>query len=135
MLYMTSREDHQTDASHCAAAIARWDDEGGAPVSARNKTGAISNDVGSNWMAESPADLKVEDSDKFAAVQNDFNTPKRQNDALIRTVVSPDGRRVLALYGTEDEPGSAFRIDLYSSDGQFIRNMIPPAISCVFRRR
>src|ERR1700740_3187951 len=39
-----------------------------------------------------PTDLKIEDStDKFAAVQNDFNT-KRQNDALIRTVVSPDGR-------------------------------------------
>jgi hypothetical protein len=79
-----------------------------------------------------PADLKVEDSDKFAAVQNDFNTPKRQNDALIRTVVSPDGRRVLALYGTDDEPGSAFRIDLYNSDGQFLANMIPPTISCVF---
>ena len=80
-----------------------------------------------------PAEVKVEDStDKFAAVQNDFNTPRRQNDALIRTVVSPDGRRVLALYGTEDEPGSAFRIDLYNSDGQFLRNMIPPTISCVF---
>src|SRR6185369_7237148 len=79
-----------------------------------------------------PTDLKIEDADKFAAVQNDFNTPKRQNDALIRTVVSPDGRRVLALYGTEDEPGSAFRIDLYNSDGQFLRNMIPPTISCVF---
>ncbi|HSB27659.1 MAG TPA: hypothetical protein VLE19_07385, partial [Pyrinomonadaceae bacterium] len=80
-----------------------------------------------------PPDLKLDDStDKFAAVQNDFNTPKRQNDALIRTVVSPDGRRVLALYGTDDEPGSAFRIDLYNSDGQFLRNMIPPTISCVF---
>src|SRR5215468_9793442 len=59
-----------------------------------------------------PAETKLEDStDKFAAVQADFNTPKRQNDALIRTVVSPDSRRVLALYGTDDEPGSAFRID------------------------
>lgn len=80
-----------------------------------------------------PPELKLDDStDKFAAVQNDFNTPKRQNDALIRTVVSPDGRRVLALYGTDDEPGSAFRIDLYNSDGQFLRNLIPPTISCVF---
>jgi hypothetical protein len=79
-----------------------------------------------------PADLKDDDSDKFAAVQNDFNTAKRQDDALLRTVVSPDGRRVLALYGTADEPGSAFRIDLYNSDGQFLRNLIPPAISCVF---
>ena len=80
-----------------------------------------------------PSDLRVDDStDKFAAVQNDFNTPHRQDAALLRTVVSPDGRRVLALYGTSDEPSSVFRIDLYSSDGQFLRNLIPPSISCVF---
>ena len=80
-----------------------------------------------------PAEFKFDDAtDKFAAVQNDFNTPRRQDDALLRTVVSPDGRRVLALYGTSDEPSSAFRIDLYSSDGQFLRNIIPPTISCVF---
>ncbi len=79
-----------------------------------------------------PSDLKFEDlTDKFAAVQNDFNN-KRKEDALLRTVVSPDGRRVLAVYGTADEPSSAFRIDLYSSEGQFIRNLIPPSISCVF---
>src|SRR4030095_8211465 len=47
-----------------------------------------------------PSHATVDDTlDKFPAVQNDFNTPQRQNDALIRTVVSPDGRRVLALYG------------------------------------
>jgi len=80
-----------------------------------------------------PPDLKLDDSsDKFAAVQNDFNGSKRQDDALLRTVVSPDGRRVLALYGTADEPSSAFRIDLYNSDGQFLRNLIPPTLSCVF---
>ena len=50
----------------------------------------------------------------------------------MRTIVSPDGRRVLALYGTADEPGPTFRIDLYNSDGQFLRNLIPPDISCVF---
>jgi hypothetical protein len=80
-----------------------------------------------------PNDFFKDDSlDKFAAVQNDFNTERRQDHALIRTVVSPDGRRVLALYGTSDEPSSAFRIDLYGSDGQFLRNIIPPTISCVF---
>jgi hypothetical protein len=46
--------------------------------------------------------------------------------------VSPDGRRVLALYGTTDEPGSVFRIDLFNSDGEFLRNLIPPDLSCVF---
>jgi hypothetical protein len=70
-------------------------------------------------------------SEKFAAVATDFST-KRKDEALLRTVVSPDKRRVLALYGTADEPGSTFRIDLYNSEGQFIRNLIPPDIACVF---
>ena len=57
---MTSREDHQTDVGHCAAAIARWDDEGGASMSARSNTGArVSNDRGSKLIAGSPADLKI----------------------------------------------------------------------------
>jgi hypothetical protein len=94
-------------------------------VPARNLAYRLSPDV-------SPPSSNFEDpSDKFAAVANDF-AAKRENDALLRTVVSPDGRRVLALYGTSDEPGSAFRIDLYNSDGQFLRNLIPPDISCVF---
>ena len=69
--------------------------------------------------------------EKFGPVATDF-TNKRKDEALLRTVVSPDKRRVLALYGTADEPGSTFRIDLYNSDGQFIRNLIPPEIACVF---
>jgi hypothetical protein len=58
---MTSRENHQIDVSHHTAAIARWDDEGGASMFARSNAGArVSNDVGSKWMVESPADLKVD---------------------------------------------------------------------------
>jgi len=78
-----------------------------------------------------PASNLDDPLEKFAAVADDFVT-KRKDDALIRTVVSPDKRRVLALYGTADEPGSAFRIDIYNSDGQFLRNIVPPDISCVF---
>jgi hypothetical protein len=94
-------------------------------VPARNLAYRLNPDV-------SPPSTNFEDqTDKFEAVANDF-AGKRENDALIRTVVSPDGRRVLALYGTADEPGSTFRIDLYNSDGQFLRNLIPPDLSCVF---
>lgn len=57
---MTSREDYETDVRHHAAAIARWDDEGGASMSARSNTGVrVSNALGAKLMAESPADLKV----------------------------------------------------------------------------
>ena len=58
---MTSRKHHQTDVSHYAAAIARWDDEGGASMSARSNAGVrVSKDLGSKSMAEAPADLKVD---------------------------------------------------------------------------
>ena len=79
-----------------------------------------------------PADLQApEPNEKLATIQADF-TARRPNDALLRTVASPDGQRALALYGTEDEPGPTFRIDLYASEGRFIRNLIPPTLSCVF---
>lgn len=94
-------------------------------VPSRNLAYRLSADV-------SPPSTEIDDTlDKFAAVANDFST-KRKDEALLRTVVSPDGRRVLALYGTADDPGSTFRIDLYNSDGQFLRNLIPPDLACVF---
>lgn len=93
-------------------------------VPARNLAYRLTPDV-------SPPSGEIEDFDKFPAVANDF-AGKRKDEALIRTVVSPDGRRVLALYGAADEPGSTFRIDLYNSEGQFLRNLIPPDIACVF---
>ena len=79
----------------------------------------------------SPPTTEIEDFDKFPAIANIF-AAKRKDEALIRTVTSPDGRRVLALYGGADDPGSTFRIDLYNSDGEFLRNLIPPDLACVF---
>lgn len=95
-------------------------------VPARNLAYRLSPDV------NAPASAKPDDvTDKDINVAN-FFAGKRENDALLRTIASPDGKRLLALYGTEAEPPSAFRIDLFSSDGQFLRNLIPPDISCVF---
>jgi hypothetical protein len=79
-----------------------------------------------------PPELQTpEPNEKLASIQADFTT-RRVDDALLRTVPSPDGQRALALYGTEDEPRWAFRIDLYAIDGRFLRNLIPPTLSCVF---
>lgn len=79
-----------------------------------------------------PIEVNADDSlDKLEAVANDFST-KRTDDALLRTVASPDGKRVLAVYAAADEPGAAFRIDLYNSEGMFLRNLIPPDLSCFF---
>ncbi len=79
-----------------------------------------------------PSDIKSEDlNDKVAEIQADFNK-NRKDDALLRTVVSPDGRRALALYATSDEPNEAFRIDLYAVEGQRLRNLTPPALIGAF---
>jgi hypothetical protein len=95
-------------------------------VPARNLAYRLTPDVAS------PNDLNQEQiNDPGQNVANHF-AAKRQDDALLRTIASPDGKRVLALYGTENEPSSSFRIDLYSSDGEFLRNLIPPDISCLF---
>jgi len=69
--------------------------------------------------------------EKVETIATEFST-KRTDDALLRTVKSPDGRRVLAVYAAADEPGAAFRIDLYNAEGQFLRNVIPPDLSCYF---
>lgn len=82
----------------------------------------------------SPADIDTGAEDlleKMPAISEEFAT-KRPDDALLRTVASPDGKRVLAVYGTDEEPGSTFRIDLYNAEGQFLRNVIPPDLSCLF---
>src|SRR5579863_2668260 len=57
-----TREDHQTDMSHYdAAAIARWDDEGGASMSAQSNTGVrVPKDVRSKRMTEAAAVLKLD---------------------------------------------------------------------------
>ncbi len=79
-----------------------------------------------------PAEVINENADdKIEAIQTDFNT-RRQNDALVRTVRSPDGQRALALYGIADEPSQEFHVDMYSADGRFLRNLTPPDLACVF---
>ncbi len=79
-----------------------------------------------------PTEVKLDDpDDQIESIQIDFNT-RRQEDALVRTVRSPDGQRALVLYGTADEPSQEFHIDLYSSEGMFLRNLTPPDLAGVF---
>ncbi|MGH9898827.1 MAG: hypothetical protein ACRD63_05260, partial [Pyrinomonadaceae bacterium] len=66
-------------------------------------------------------------------VQKDFKN--RKDDALINTVVSPDGQRVLALYESEDlldTNGQQFRIAVYTSDGKLLREVTTPSLAAVF---
>src|SRR5205814_1366544 len=83
-----------------------------------------------NFQADvaAPPGLGSDEVKRIAAIQQDFDS-RRSNDALLRTVPSPDGQRALALYGTADEPTTTFRIDHYSSDGNFIRNVTPTTLA------
>jgi hypothetical protein len=74
-----------------------------------------------------PENLKQDAPEELLpTVKTHFET-SRTNEALLRTVVSPNGQRVLALYdaggGTPSE--NTFRIDLYGADGMFVRNILP----------
>lgn len=87
-----------------------------------------------NFQADvaSPSGLGSDEARRIPAIQQDFDS-RRPSDALLRTVPSPDGQRALALYGTADESTTTFRIDLYSSDGTFLRNVTPPTLAVVFQ--
>jgi hypothetical protein len=92
------------------------------------------NKLAFNFQADvqPPENLAADEAKSLPAIQQEFET-RRPNDALLRTVGSPDGQRALALYGTADEPTTTFRIDLYSADGNFIRNVTPPTLAVVFQ--
>jgi hypothetical protein len=62
---MTSKKNHHADATRHAAAIARWDNEGGASMSPRSDTGAaVSNDPSSTWLAKPLAKSRVKSRTK-----------------------------------------------------------------------
>src|SRR5262245_32390510 len=53
--------------------------------------------------SSAPTDPNADDSlDKLEVISNEFST-NRKDDALLRTVQSPDGKRVLAVYATAEE--------------------------------
>lgn len=81
-----------------------------------------------------PSGLLEEKAEEPApAVKAHFET-SRKDEALLRTVLSPDGQRVLALYAPSDPnfPEDEFLIDLYGADGMFVRNVLPAELSAVF---
>jgi len=67
----------------------------------------------------------------LAPIKQDFDT-RRKDEALLRTVPSPDGQRALALYDPGGLPSDEFKIDLYAADGRFLRNLLPENLSGAF---
>ncbi|HJU55918.1 MAG TPA: hypothetical protein VJ715_15140, partial [Pyrinomonadaceae bacterium] len=78
-----------------------------------------------------PPGAVPQEESRLKPVQDDFDS-RRKDDRLLRTVVSPDGQRALALFDTGETQEGEFRIDMYSADGRFLRNLTPPELSGAF---
>jgi dipeptidyl aminopeptidase/acylaminoacyl peptidase len=80
---------------------------------------------------DAPPGAQGKEETKLKPIQDDFDT-RRKDDRLLRTVVSPDGQRALALYDTGETQEGEFRIDMYAADGHFLRNLTPTELSGTF---
>lgn len=78
-----------------------------------------------------PALSKEESNALVPSVQKDFDTT-RPEDALLRTVLSPDRQRVLVIYATGIDEPNQFRLDVYGPAGDFQRHVTPNGLAVVF---
>lgn len=65
---------------------------------------------------------KASQDERNAAVQNHFDL-NRPQESLDKTITSPDGNRVAAVYHRVNDLPSEFRLDMYSADGKLLRKM------------
>ena len=85
---------------------------------------SLETDIGEDVL---PENLRQDAPEELlASVKTQFET-SRKDEALLRTVLSPDKQRALALYdpGGGQPADNTFRIDLYGADGMFVRNILP----------
>lgn len=72
-----------------------------------------------------PTDEKKEPAqsvERNEAVQNDFDN-NRPLEILDRTITSPDGKRVVAVYRKPEDLVSEYRLDVYTPEGKIIRRI------------
>ncbi|MGH9946757.1 MAG: hypothetical protein ACRD6X_06135 [Pyrinomonadaceae bacterium] len=65
---------------------------------------------------------KAPDDERNAAISADFDQ-RRQDEILDRTLVSPDAKRIVAVYRRQTDLTSEFRLDMYSAEGNLLRKM------------
>lgn len=69
--------------------------------------------------------------ERNAAVQADFDS-NRPQELLDRTIVSPDNKRVVAVYHRVTDVPAEFRLDMYTSEGQLLRKMTSETMAVHF---
>src|SRR5215204_751798 len=79
-----------------------------------------------------PPDLtKKTAEERNPAIQAHFDQ-NRVNELLDKTIPSPDGKRVLAVYHQPTDTQSEFRLDMYSSEGVLMRKITADAMAAHF---
>ncbi len=69
--------------------------------------------------------------ERIPSVQNDFDT-NRPQEVLDKTLVSPDKKRVLAVYHKTEDSQAEFRLDMYAPDGRLLRKITPNGLAVHF---
>ncbi len=92
--------------------------------------------VGLNYRYE--ADVPPPDApqdagreDRNAAVQSDFDA-NRPQEILAKTLTSPDGKRVLAVYHKTGDMQLEFRLDMYTADGRILKKITADVMAVHF---
>ena len=74
---------------------------------------------------------RAANADRNAAVQAHFDQ-NRVQELLDKTILSPDGKRILAVYHKATDLQSEFRLDMYSPDGKLIRKITADTMAVHF---
>jgi Tol biopolymer transport system component len=78
-----------------------------------------------------PEQQNVQAQEKLTAVQADFDQ-NRATDSLLKTVLSSDKQRALAVYQRAGDEKEEYRLDLYDAGGKLVRKVSPDALALVF---
>ncbi|MGI8468885.1 MAG: hypothetical protein ACR2N3_10570 [Pyrinomonadaceae bacterium] len=69
--------------------------------------------------------------ERIQSVQSDFDANRTQ-EALDKTLSSPDKQRVLAVYHRPEDAQAEYRLDMYAADGKLISKITPGAMAVHF---
>ncbi len=105
---------------------------GGGSVSALKEVPAVR--LNFRYEADVPPPDPPRDAareERSPAVQNHFDTA-RQQEILDKTLTSPDGKNVLAVYHRAGDLPSEFRLDMYSADGALLNKITADSMAVHF---
>jgi hypothetical protein len=81
--------------------------------------------------APSAGEQQQANEERVQSVQNDFDA-NRPQEVLDKTLLSPDKKRVLAVYHKAEDSPAQYRLDMYALDGKLLRKITPNGFAVHF---